>query len=104
MPRAGHEVHREKPFGEVRPRFVEDRASGRVNVVATVLANEGPTLGEGMKLGLDATAGADDFGSAVIYFHELGEAGRIIRVHDLKCLESMGSGLHRIIPLPAIAG
>ena len=94
MARAGHEVHREKPLGQIGPRLVENRASGRINVVAAMLADEGPSLGEGVELGIDPAAGADDFGPAVVHLHQLGEAVSIGRVNGLKLLESVSSGLH----------
>ena len=104
MPRAGHEVHREKPFGQIGPRLMEDRASGRINVMAAPLADVGPAFGEGMEFRISPATGAGDFGPAVVHLHQLAEAGRVIRVNSLKLLESVGSWLHGDYPLPAIVG
>lgn len=69
--------------------------------MTAVLADKGPPLGERMELGIDATAGADDFRPAEIHFHQLAEAGRIIRVDRLEGFEGVNSRLHDH-PLPMI--
>jgi hypothetical protein len=83
---------------------VKDRPGAGVNVVAAKLAHEGPALLQWVKLRVRATAGAANFGPAVIDLHQLGEARRVIRVNGLKLLESVGSWLHGCYPLPAIEG
>jgi hypothetical protein len=82
-----HEVHREKPFGEVCARLVENCSSGRVNVVAAMLADIGPALGKGVKLGVNATARTHDFGPAVVHLHKLGETMCVSGVYRLKLLK-----------------
>jgi hypothetical protein len=58
-------------------------------VVAAKLANEGPALFQGMEFRLSATAGAANFGPAVVHLHQLGEARRVIGVNLLKLLEGV---------------
>ena len=88
MARAGHQVHRKEPLGQIGPRLVKDRASGRINVMAALLAGVGAALAHGVELSaLDATSGTRDFGAAVVDFHELGQARRIGRIFGLELLE-----------------
>ncbi len=69
--------------------------------MAAVLTDEGPALDEAMEFRIDAAAGTNNFRAAVVRLHELGQAGRVIRVEGLKLLESAGSGLQKLSSLPA---
>ena len=68
---------------------MEDRSSGRINVMAAMLADEGAALTKWMKLGVYPTAGTHDFGPAIVHFHELREAVRVGRINFLKLLEGV---------------
>ena len=90
MTGAGHEVHREKPLGEVRARLVEDCPGARVDVMSTFLTGESLASIHRVKLGfLDATAGAGDFGAAVVHLHQLSQASRVVRILGLKLFEGV---------------
>ena len=98
--RAGHQVHGKEPLGQIGARLVEDRPSGRINVVAACLTGIGPAFAHGMELGALLAAGARDFGTAVVYFHQFGEAGSIVRIFLLELLERVFR--HRPIPYAAL--
>jgi hypothetical protein len=68
---------------------VKDGAGGRVDVMAAVLTGIGAPLAHGMESSRLLAAGAADRGAAVVDFHELGEAGGVVRVFGLKLLESV---------------
>jgi hypothetical protein len=54
------------------------------------LAGKGPPLGHGVEFGpLHPATRTGDFGPAVVDFHELAKAGRVIRVFGLELLEGV---------------
>jgi hypothetical protein len=95
MAGAGHQIHREKPMGEFRAALVKDGASSRINMVPALLAGIGPALSHRVEFSPQrATAGACDFGAAVVDLHQLGEAGRVVRIFGLELFEGVfGHGL-----------
>lgn len=91
---AGHKIHREEPFGQIRARFVEDRSGAWINMVPAMLADVGAALAQRVKLCVNAAPRASDLGSTVVHFHELGETRGVIRVHRLELLEgALGHGI-----------
>lgn len=89
--RACHEVHRKKPLGEVRPRLVENRSGARVNVVATFLTGIRLARVHRVEAGFNAACRTCDLSTAVVDFHELSEARRIIGILGLKLFECVFS-------------
>jgi hypothetical protein len=89
MPSAGHEVHRKEPDRQLGAGFVEDSPGAGVDVVAALLAGVGPPLGHRVKSGPHVANLTMRFLTAVLDFHDPGEAGRVIRILGLKLLESV---------------
>jgi hypothetical protein len=85
-PRLGHEVDRVEPSGEWSRRLVEDRASGRVNVVAAMIARVRRTAHDAMVLGHGfALLAIDAFWVEAIA--KPFKAGRVIRVLALEVFQ-----------------
>ena len=81
---------------------MEDRTGARVNVMAAKLADKGAALGKSMKFRIFLAFWSLNFSASIIHFHELRQAGVIVRVHLLELLEcALG---HDRYPLPAIVG
>jgi hypothetical protein len=70
MASAGHQIHREKPLGQIRPRLLKHRADARVNVMAAVLAGIGPALCDPMELAVGTACWASELSAAVLLFHD----------------------------------
>src|ERR1051325_10053293 len=89
MTRAGHEVHRKEPLGEIRTRFVKDRSCSRIDMISAVLAGIRTSLVHRVESRPAGATRTNDFGSAIVNFHELGQACGIVWVFGLELLESV---------------
>ena len=85
--RAGHQIHGEKPDGQFRAGFMKDRAGTWINVVAALLASESASLRHHMEIRFYTARRAVNVRAAEIDFHELGEAGAVVRVFSLEIFE-----------------
>lgn len=87
---AGHEVHCKEPLGERRAGLVKDGTGRRIDVMAALLAGKRAPLRHRMKLGpINAAGRAGDLGAPVVDFHQLGEAGRVVRIFGLELFEGV---------------
>lgn len=84
---AGHQVHRKEPMRQLGPRLVEDRVSGRIDVMAALLAGISATLRHRMEIRPNAAGRTGEDRAAVVDLHELCEARRVIGILGLKFLE-----------------
>jgi hypothetical protein len=74
---------------------VKDRVGARIDVMATLLAGEGASLVHHVKSRLDTACLAENVGPAVVDFHQLREARRIVRIFGLELFEGVfGHGRH----------
>lgn len=95
MAGAGHKVHGKKPLGESGAGFVKDGAGARIDMMAAFLTGVSLAGVHRVEAGLLYTAaGASDFRAAIIDFHELGQARRIVWIFALKLFEGV-SGHNR---------
>jgi hypothetical protein len=69
------------------PRFMKDRASTWVNMMAAILAGKGTPRAHHVESGFDATCRTDNFRATKINFHQLFKASGIVRIFGLELLE-----------------